>query len=66
MTAYIFDSQTTGLIEPQLVEAAWLKIGNVAGLPINDQFLARFKPTKTIKLAALATSHILDEELADC
>ncbi|MBI6727671.1 3'-5' exonuclease [Pseudomonas amygdali] len=66
MTAYIFDSETTGLIEPQLVEAAWLKIGNVAGLPINDQFLARFKPSKPIELGALATSHILDEELADC
>ncbi|PBP34612.1 DNA polymerase III subunit epsilon [Pseudomonas syringae] len=66
MTAYIFDSETTGLIEPQLVEAAWLSLGAIAGLPITDQFLARFKPSKPIELGALATSHILDEELADC
>lgn len=66
MTAYIFDSETTGLVAPQLVEAAWLKIGSIVGLPITDHFLQRYKPEKTIELGALATSHILDEELADC
>lgn len=66
MTAYIFDSETTGLIEPQLVEAAWLKLGSVAELSVIDQFLARYKPSKPIELGALATSHILDEELVDC
>lgn len=66
MTAYIFDSETTGLIEPQLVEAAWLKLGAITGLPVTDQFLARYKPDKPIELGALATSHILDEVLADC
>ncbi|MGP5445027.1 3'-5' exonuclease [Pseudomonas helleri] len=65
MTAYIFDSETTGLNDPQLVEAAWLKLDSMAGLSIIDQFLARYKPSKPIELGALATSHILDEELAD-
>lgn len=64
MNAYIFDSETTGLIEPQLVEAAWLKLGSINGLPVTDQFLARYKPSKPIELGALATSHILDEDLA--
>jgi exodeoxyribonuclease X len=66
VTAYIFDSETTGFIEPQLVEAAWLKLGAIQGLPVTDQFLARYKPSKPIELGALATSHILDEVLADC
>lgn len=67
MPAYIFDSETTGLTAPvQLVEAAWLKIGAVAGLPVTDQFLQRYKPAKKIELGALSVSHILDEELADC
>lgn len=66
MTAYIFDSETTGLNEPQLIEAAWLRLGDIGTLPVVDQFLARYKPSKPIELGALATSHILDEELADC
>lgn len=66
MTAYIFDSETTGLVAPQLVEAAWLKIGSIVGLPITEHFLQCYKPAKPIELGALATSHILDEELVDC
>lgn len=66
MTAYIFDSETTGLNDPQLVEAAWLRLGDIGALSVVDQFLARYKPNKPIELGALATSHILDEELADC
>nr|WP_214658155.1 3'-5' exonuclease [Pseudomonas folii] len=49
-----------------MVEAAWLKLGSISGLPVIDQYLARFKPGKPIELGALATSHILDEELSDC
>ncbi|MEE4752859.1 3'-5' exonuclease [Pseudomonas alliivorans] len=66
MTAYIFDSETTGLNDPQLVEAAWLKLGSITGLPVSSEFLGRFKPSKAIELGALATSHILDEELVEC
>lgn len=66
MTAYIFDSETTGLDAPQLVEAAWLRLGSISGLPVTEHFLARYKPSKPIELGALATSHILDEELAEC
>lgn len=66
MTAYIFDSETTGLNDPQLIEAAWLRLGDIGALPVVDQFLCRYKPTKPIELGALATSHILDEELAEC
>ncbi|WP_039012579.1 3'-5' exonuclease [Pseudomonas brassicacearum] len=64
MTAYIFDSETTGLNEPHLVEAAWLKLENISSLAVIAEFLQRYKPDKPIELSALATSHILDEELA--
>lgn len=63
MTAYIFDSETTGLNEPQLVEAAWLKMDNISSLAVTAEFIQRYKPGKPIELSALATSHILDEEL---
>lgn len=66
MNAFIFDSETTGLNEPQLVEAAWLQLEAIPGLPVAGEFLQRYKPGKPIELGALATSHILDEELADC
>lgn len=66
MPAYIFDTETTGLIDPQLIEAAWLRIGSIETMAALDRFLQRYKPGKPIELGALATSHILDEELADC
>ncbi|MGN8276631.1 3'-5' exonuclease [Pseudomonas sp. SMN5] len=65
MNAYIFDSETTGLTDPHLVEAAWLQLENISSLAVTDEFIRRYKPGKPIELSALATSHILDEELAD-
>lgn len=66
MTAYIFDSETTGLIEPHLIEAAWLRLMDISSLAVTADFLQRYKPGKPIELGALATSHILDEELEGC
>lgn len=66
MTAYIFDSETTGLNEPHLIEAAWLKLKDISSLTVTADFLQRYKPGRPIELSALATSHILDEELDGC
>ncbi|TWH63855.1 exodeoxyribonuclease X [Azomonas agilis] len=66
MTAYIFDSETTGFQEPHLVEAAWLKLDTPSTLAVTEEFLQRYRPGKPIELGALATCHILDEELLDC
>jgi len=66
MNAYIFDSETTGFKEPRLVEAAYLKLSSIDGLSVAEEFLMRYNPGKPIELGALATSHILDEELVDC
>lgn len=64
--AYIFDSETTGVIEPEVVEAAWLKLVSPKDLSFSCKFLQRYHPSKPIELGALSTHHILDECLADC
>lgn len=66
MSAIIFDTETTGINEPQVIEAAFLVVGSPFALPILSEYCQRFKPSKRIELGALATHHILDEELANC
>lgn len=67
MTAYIFDTETTGTDTPDVVEAAWLKLSNdLPDFRVLSQFCERYKPSKPISLGALAVHHILDEELEDC
>lgn len=66
MNACIFDSETTGLNDPHLVEAAYLHLDGIHGVPVFTEFLQRYKPGKAIELGALSTSHILDEDLVDC
>jgi exodeoxyribonuclease X len=65
-TALIFDTETTGLKDPEIIEAAWLRLSDIGTLNVNKTFVQRFKPSKPIELGALATHHILDEELANC
>jgi len=66
MNAIIFDSETTGLKDPQMVEGAYLKLADIQTLEVVEEFLQRYKADKPIELGALATSHIYDEELIDC
>lgn len=66
MTAYIFDTETTGTAEPDIIEAAWLKLDNVNDLNIEEQFEQRYKPTHPNTLGALSVHHIYDEELENC
>lgn len=70
-SAVIFDTETTGKTEPILIEAAYLKMGTPYSLlddaaKVDDGYIERFNPGKPIELGALATHHILDEELIDC
>ena len=62
----IFDTEATDIKEPVLIEAAWLEVTNLTPLTIGGQFVQRYNPGKPISLGALATHHILDEELVDC
>ena len=66
MTAIIFDTETTGRNEPVLIEAAWVETPDLHTLDVTRKFCQRYNPGKPIETGALATHHILDEELADC
>lgn len=64
--AIVFDTETTGKVDPILIEAAWLQLDNLNPFSTSASFNQRYNPNKKIELAALATHHILDEELVDC
>lgn len=66
MRAVILDTETTGKTEPQLIEAAWLECSSVDEFNQGRMFEQRYRPTKPIELGALATHHILDEDLVGC
>lgn len=67
MSALIFDTETTGREDPvTLVEAAWRKVDDIKTLQAVESFCQRYNPGKPIETGAMATHHILDEELADC
>ena len=63
----VFDTETTGITEPQVIEAAWIRL---AGPPHQAQpdlwYCRRFKPSKPIDLGAMSTHHIMDEDLDEC
>lgn len=67
MTTYILDTETTGLVDPHMTEAAYSIIDVVDG---QVQVLQaprdkRFNPLKPISLGSMATSHICDEDVAN-
>jgi len=65
-TVVIFDTETTGFIEPALIEAGGIII---QGSPFDEQtktFLSRYNPRKLISFGAMATHNILDSELENC
>ncbi len=67
MTTYILDTETTGLIEPHMTEAAY-SIVEITGGKINvvqNPRAKRFNPLKEISLGSMAISHICDEDVAD-
>lgn len=63
MNAIILDTETTGFEEPQPVEVAYLVLEGTAPAVAVSQFRQLYKPSKPISLGALATHHILDEDL---
>jgi len=62
----IFDTETTGLKEPAIVEAAWIEIVSLVPFTLTNTWVQRFNPGKPSSIGALATHHILEEELVDC
>lgn len=66
MTALLFDTETTGITDSEIIEAAWLELSDPITLDIVSTFEQRYRPSKAIELGALATHHIYDEDLVNC
>jgi exodeoxyribonuclease X len=67
MTTYILDTETTGLVDPHMTEAAYsiVEINNGKVDVLQDPRAKRFNPLKEISLGSMAISHICDEDVAD-
>lgn len=64
--AIIFDTEATGIVDPVIIEAAWVAVERLQPFTLGERFHQRYQPGKPISLGALATHHIMDEELRDC
>jgi exodeoxyribonuclease X len=64
VSAIIFDTETTGLESPEVIEAAWLRV-DVNCAVLDDSFASRYRPSKPITLGAMATHHIVDADLVN-
>lgn len=61
MQAVIIDTETTGIDDAEPIEIAWVDAdANTSTQPVT---CARFQPSKPITLGAMATHHIIDEDL---
>lgn len=58
--AYILDTETTDLIDSEVIEVAHIRLSDKA------EFYQRYKPSKQISFGAMATHHITEEELVNC
>lgn len=68
MGAVIFDTETTGTAQPKLIEAAGIIFDHgteALDLRPTARFHETFNPGEPSSFGALATHHILDEELVD-
>lgn len=67
MTAYIFDTETTSVATPELIEAGWLAMSeDLSQIEPRKTFLQRYRPSGPISFGAMAVHHILPSDLADC
>jgi exodeoxyribonuclease X len=64
-TAWVIDTETTGQVEPQVIQFAYAEVIAKPGpeFEVTQTTLTQYKPTKAIELGALATHHILPEQL---
>ena len=64
--AIIFDVEATDKNDAVIIEAASLDVTSINPLAVGNPWVQRYNPGKPISLGALATHHILDEELVNC
>lgn len=62
--AIVIDVETTGFEDPEPIEIACIEF-SLAG-EVGTMYLDRFKPKGPITFGAMATHHIVPEDLADC
>ena len=64
--AIIFDVEATDKTNAVIIEAASLDVTSINPLSVGNPWVQRYNPGKPISLGALATHHIMDEELVGC
>jgi len=64
--AVIFDVEATDKNDAVIIEAASLDVTSLNPLEVGNPWVQRYNPGKPISLGALATHHIMDEELVHC
>lgn len=68
-TAIVLDTETTGLHEPDVIELAYIHPMLDPGMLATPDLMitsARYTPRKAITLGAMATHHIIPEDLVGC
>lgn len=63
--AWVFDTETTGL-DGELIQAGWIEFLEDKFGGKTQSFCQNYKPTKPIEYGAMATHHIIDDDLVDC
>lgn len=64
--AIIFDVETTDKNDAVIIEAASLDVTSLNPFEVSNPWVQRYNPGKPISLGALATHHIMDEDLVNC
>ena len=64
--AIIFDVEATDKNNAVIIEAASLDVTSISPFDVGNPWVQRYNPGKPISLGALATHHIMDEELVSC
>lgn len=64
MRAIVFDTETTGVDAPALVQSAWMAVDHM-GASLAEGEAAFWNPGKPISFGAMATHHIVDADVAD-
>ena len=64
--AIIFDVEATDKNDAVIIEAASLDVTSLSPLDVGNPWVQRYNHGKPISLGALATHHIMDEELVSC
>ncbi|OWF65510.1 DNA polymerase III subunit epsilon [Polynucleobacter hirudinilacicola] len=64
--AIIFDVEATDKNDAVIIEAASLDVISLNPFGVSNPWVQRYNPGKPISLGALATHHIMDEELVNC